>query len=179
VINRSVARRYAQALMELVETDPQSVADRLVEFQQLLQKNPLLYDVLISPAFRLEERKKVFDKTIKRLGWGYPLDRFLWYLVEHRRMSWLGAIAESFIKMIDRREGRLRVRVNSAKPLDKAILSKLQNALKAGLEKKVVLEPNVDASLLAGLAVQVGDLVIDGSLRTHLSRLKDILVQRK
>lgn len=178
MIKRSIARRYAQALLELTEGDPGIVADRLQEFDGVLQANPVLKEVLISPAFRLEERKKVFDQLIKKLGWTRPLDRFLWYLVEHRRMAWLGVIAECFIAMVDQREGRIRVQVTSARPLDKKTSAELKKALTEGLKGEVVLEPTVDESLLAGISVRVGDLVIDGSLKTQMEKLRDILTRR-
>jgi F-type H+-transporting ATPase subunit delta len=178
VIKRSIARRYAQALIELVEGDPGIVADRLQEFDGVLQANPVLKEVLISPAFRLEERKRVFEQLIKKLGWTRPLDRFLWYLVEHRRMAWLSVIAECFVAMVDERQGRIRVQVMSARPLDKKTTAQLKKALTEGLEGKVVLERVVDESLLAGITVRVGDLVIDGSLKTQMDKLRDILTHR-
>jgi F-type H+-transporting ATPase subunit delta len=177
VINRSIARRYAQALMELVETDAASIAARLVEFNELLEANPVLKEVLVSPAFRMDERQKVFDQIIKRLGWGKPIDRFLWYLVEHRRMVWLGAIVESFLKKLDQAQGRVRVQVTSAQPLDEPVIANLKKALADGLKKEVIVETQVEPQVLAGLQVRIGDLVVDGSLQTQLNNLKDVLTK--
>jgi F-type H+-transporting ATPase subunit delta len=178
VIKRSIARRYAQALMELAEEDAADIGDKLVKFAELLRANPLLKEVLISPAFRLDERKKVFSLILERLGWGPPLDRFLWYLTEHRRMAWLEVIAEVFVGMVDEREGKTRVQVTSSRPLDKKMQAELLKALTDGLGAKVVLEHRVDESLLAGLTLRIGDLVIDGSLKTQLESLRERLVQR-
>lgn len=174
----SVARRYAQALLDLVERDPVKVADRLVEFDQLIRETPLLKEVLVSPAFRMEERRKVFDRLIKKLAWGAPLDRFLWYLVEHRRIDLIGGIAEAFQAMVDRRAGKVRVEVTSAKPLDQATGTHLGKTLGKALGKTVVMKPRVDQSLIAGLSVKVGDLVVDGSLKTQLNSLREALTRR-
>jgi len=177
VINRSLARRYAQALMELAETDSASIADRLAQFNELLEANPILKEVLVSPAFRMDERKRVFDQIISRLGWGKPLDRFLWYLVEHRRMVFLGAIVESFLDKLDRAQGRVRVQVTSAQQLDETVVANLKKALADGLKKEVIVETQVEPRVLAGVQVRIGDLVVDGSLRTQLNNLKDVLTK--
>lgn len=178
MINMSVARRYAQALLDLVEKDPGKVADRLEEFDQLVRENPLLKEVLISPAFRMEERRKVYDRLIKKLRWGAPLDRFLWYLVEHRRMDMLGGIAEAFQTMVDERAGKVRVEVTTAKPLDQKTGTRLSKVLGEALGKSVIMRPRVDQALIAGLSVRVGDLVVDGSLKTQLDSLREALVRK-
>jgi F-type H+-transporting ATPase subunit delta len=174
----SVARRYAQALLDLVEKDPGKVADRLLEFDRIIRETPLLKEVLISPAFRMEERRKVFDRVLSKLAWGAPLDRFLWYLVEHRRMDHIGGIAEAFQGMVDQRAGKVRVEVTSAKPLDQATGTKLSKTLSQVLGKSVIMKPRVDESLIAGLSVKVGDLVVDGSLKTQLNSLRESLTRK-
>ena len=178
MINMSVARRYAQALLDLVEKDQGKVADRLAEFDQLIRETPPLREVLISPAFRTEERRKVFDRVLSKLAWGAPLDRFLWYVVEHRRMDLIGGIAEAFQAMVDQRAGKVRVEVSSAKPLDQATGTRLSKVLGAALGKTVIMKPRVDESLIAGLSVKVGDLLVDGSLKTQLNSLREALTRK-
>ena len=155
------------------------IAGKLGQFLLLVEANPALKEVLSSPAFRMEERKRVFDQVIKKLGWGSPLDRFLWYLVEHQRVALLEAIVETFTSMVDEREGKVRVRVESAKPLDSSEEAILKKALADGLKKQVVMEPSQDPSLLAGIKVRIGDLVVDGSLKTQLDNLKNILTKQQ
>jgi F-type H+-transporting ATPase subunit delta len=178
VINRSLARRYARALMDLAEEDPAKVADRLMQFNQLLKANPALKEILISPAFRPEERKNVFSKVFELIDWGRPLDRFLEYLVEKRRVSYLDAIAECFLEMVDEKVGRVRVKLESAVAIDDQSSSQLKKALVDGLKQEVVIDKKVDSSLLAGVSVRVGDLVIDGSMKTKLNSLRNTLVAK-
>jgi len=177
VINRSVARRYAQALMDLVEADPAPVADKLAQFNRILEANPILKEVLVSPAFRQEERRRVLDQILKLLGWGKPVDRFLGYLVEHRRVVLMEAIVESFTAMLDERAGRIRVQVSSAFVLDDSARAGLTAALAEVLKKKVVLQASTEPDLLAGVKVKIGDLVVDGSLKTQLNNLADVLIR--
>lgn len=178
MIKHSIARRYAQALIELVEEDAAAVAGKLDAFAGLLGDNPVFREVLTSPAFRMEERRKVFDPVMKKLGWGPPLDRFLWYLVEHGRLEAIDDIARVFTGMVDERAGRVRVEVTSAGPLDEPTRAALLKSLTEGLGGQVILDSRVDPSLVAGLSVRIGDLVVDGSLKTQLDTLREQLLQR-
>ena len=180
MINRSLARRYARALLDLVEKEDSSlVADKLSRFSALLTDSSELQEVLVSPAFRPEERKAVIDKVLSKVKMGDILDRFLRYLVDHRRVRYLEAIAECFLEMVDDQVGRVRVGLDSAVSLDKKIETKIKKSLAESLGKEIVIEKNVDPDLLAGLSVRVRDLVVDGSLKTKLDGLKEKLVKQQ
>jgi len=177
VINRSVARRYARALLEMVESDLAGVAENLSAFAGLVETNQNLGQLLINPAFSIEERGRVLTHILKDLGWGPPLTRLLELLVERRRIGHLAAIAEEFMNMADEKEGRIRVKVESAVELEQAPMANLKKALSQGLNKQVIVEHEVDPDLIAGLAVRVGSLVVDGSLRSQIARLKETLAR--
>ena len=66
--------------------------------------------------------------------------------------------------------GRLRARVTSAEPLTPTAVDRVRRALEERTGKKVIVETAVDASLIGGVVAQVGDLVLDGSVRTQLRR---------
>lgn len=177
MINRSVARRYARALLELVESDLTGVAEKLSGFAGLVKSNQNLAQVLVNPAFSIEERGRILGRILKELGWGPPLSRFLELLVERRRIGHLEAIAEEFTGMADEKEGRVRVTVESAVELDQAPVAELKKALAEGLNKQIIVESKVDPDLIAGMAVRVGSLVVDGSLRSQIARLKETLAR--
>ncbi len=179
MIKRSIARRYAQALIELPGIDLDKAVNDLSVLREQVRSTPLLRGVLISPAFRLEERRKVFERLAQASGWEPVVERFVWVLIEKERIPWLGAIIEVLQAMMDQNAGRVRVQVHSAKPLDEATLSSLKGVLSSSLKKEVHLDPSVDPSMLAGLAVQIGDKVIDGSLKTQIANLRSILTQKQ
>jgi len=177
VINRSVARRYARALLELVESDPTSMAEKLSAFAGLVESNRNLAQLLVNPAFSIEERGRVLTRILQGLGWGPPLSRFLELLVQRRRIGHLGAIAEEFMGMADEQAGRVRVEVESAVDQGAAPVAKLTKALAEGLKKEVIVERKVDPDLIAGMAVRVGSLVVDGTLRSQIARMKETLAR--
>lgn len=176
-MNRKVARRYAQALFELVKSNHRQVAGRLAVLVGLLDQSPELREVLQSPAFLREERRRVVDKLLERLGWQKPLERFLWVVVEHRRVALLADILAVFTAMVDEKEGKVRAWVESARPLADEQKDRLTGALARSLGREVIVEHELQPRLLAGLRVRVGDLLVDGSLRMQLDKMRDRLVQ--
>lgn len=173
MINRSIARRYARALFDLEKADPRDTAKRLASFAALIAGNPTLREVLQSPAFSLEERKRVLGRILAEQP--VPLPRFLSLLVERKRIGSLAAIVEEYEKLVDEREGRARVLVEVAVPLEATAIDRLKALLQNSLDKEIVLEQKVEPELIAGVAIRIGGLKIDGSFRSQLNRMRERL----
>lgn len=178
VISRKTARRYAKALIDLMGDEAPRAAEKLAAFSQALSEHPGLSQVLTNPAFSREERAKVLSDVAGKLGISSPLDRFLQVLVERRSLPYLPAMLDCLQEILDERAGRVRVKVVSAVPLDAEATAQLEAALSSSLEKKVVLLPRVDPDILAGLSLEVGSVVVDGTLRTQIEKLRARLTRR-
>ncbi len=179
MIKRSIARRYARALMNLVTADHATAAAQLAAFAAAFQGHPELAQVLSNPMFSLEERRRVLGRLQAVSPLRAPLDRFVELLVSRHRAHYLGAVAECFGELVDEQEGRVRVVVESAVALEAAARAQLEAALAANLGQQVVLETRVEPALLAGVQLRVGGLLLDGSLRGQLARLKERLSRRR
>ncbi|MBW2703822.1 MAG: ATP synthase F1 subunit delta [Deltaproteobacteria bacterium] len=179
MLNQSIAKRYASALLDLVEQDRDDLAEKLMQFSDLVKENKSLLQVLANPGFSQVERKQVLDRLLERLGWEAPLPRFLHLLVERHRVEYLDAIAKSFRDLVDKREGRVRVLVESASELDTKTEAELKRILAEALGKNIIMQGRINPELIAGIAVRIGGLVIDGSLRRQLERLRENLAQER
>lgn len=169
---RRVARRYAQALGLLA--DERGKLDR-IEADLLLVKGALeesaefrraLYDGRVLPARRRELLGSVFqgklaDETL----------HFLYLLVAKHRIQYLEAMIEAYIEYANERRGIIEVKVTSAKELDEHISQSLAEGFSKALDAKVRLRTSLDPALLGGVTVRVGDLLIDGSALSRLTRL--------
>jgi F-type H+-transporting ATPase subunit delta len=69
----------------------------------------------------------------------------------------------------------VRATVASAVPLDKGVVGRIQAALQRLTGKQVTLEARVDPALIGGVVTTVGNIVLDGSIRTQLASLSDRL----
>lgn len=178
VIQRKTARRYARALIDLAGEQAPAALEKLHAFSQALRDHAGLSQVLTNPSFSREERAKVLSDVGSRLAITSPLDRFLSALVERHGLPYLPAILEILEDLLDERAGRVRVRVVSAAPLEPDEKKKLEATLASALQKKIVLLLRVEPQILAGLSLEVGSVVVDGTLRTQIEKLRDRLTRR-
>jgi F-type H+-transporting ATPase subunit delta len=173
MVNVSVARRYARALLEASgDSAAVGMADQLSSLAALVASNPDLADALSNPAYSRAQQRGVVEGLIQLLPSPGPvLPNFLRLLVDRRRLGALADIARLFRDMADARTGRVRGEVISAVPLDPEAIQKLQKTLSQLLDKQVVLETRVERDVLGGVSTRVGSVVFDGTLRTQLDEL--------
>lgn len=175
----AVARRYATALVELTaqEGTLEEVEKDLARVSALVDASPELAGVLQNPGFKAEERHSVLTAILGKMGVHTHTRNFLFVLNDRNRLAALGPIVEAFGDLYDKRTGRVRARVTSAKGLDDKSLGALRNHIQTITgAKEVIVQSDVDPELLGGIVTRVGDLVLDGSVRTQLRLLRDQLV---
>ncbi len=177
MVNVSVARRYARALLEASAPGAATgIADQLTALAGLMSSNPDLADVIRNPAYSRAQRHAVIDKLIQILEASSPtLPNFLRLLVDRHRLAMLPDIARILRDMVDEQAGRVRGTVVSAVALDPESIRQLEQVLSRVVQKQVVLETRVDQAVLGGVSTQVGSIVYDGTLRTQLDDLKRAL----
>ena len=176
----AVAKRYAQAIFELgVETSNVALlTDDVKHLAQAYEASAELRSVLENPLVSAEDRKALVDELSTRLNLS-PLGRNTFgLLVERRRIAALPAIAKELAKLADERAGIVRGKVTSAVPLSETYFQKLQREIESLTGKKVLLERNQDPELIAGLVVQIGDRIIDGSVRARLDQMREQLLSQ-
>jgi F-type H+-transporting ATPase subunit delta len=96
-------------------------------------------------------------------------------LVKHDRLQQLPLIIRNYGDLIDECEGRVRVTLYSVYPLDAAEVSTLKTALEGTLNKKSVVENNIDQTLIGGIVLKLNNMLIDSSVRSQLRRLGETL----
>jgi F-type H+-transporting ATPase subunit delta len=181
MVNVSIARRYARALLDVAtETGrADAVSEQVSTFATLLADNRELADILFNPVYTREQRTRVVESLLRASGSVEPvLANTLRLLVDRNRLVYLPDIARLYRDMADAQAGRLRGHVTSAVPLSLDTVQKLSATLQNLTQRNVVLEPRVDPSVIGGVAAQVGSLLYDGTLRTQLEQMRRELKQR-
>lgn len=97
--------------------------------------------------------------------------QFLTVLADNHRLVLLPEISALFDELKADAERVVKADVTSAKTLDAAELTQLRNALKKRFDREVEITAHVDESLIGGVVINTGDVVIDGSIKTKLARL--------
>jgi F-type H+-transporting ATPase subunit delta len=178
MVEGSLARRYAKALLEIGREESQvdRFGDDLLRFSRLIEGTPELGNVMSNPVFTQSERRAVLDRCIPGLTLHPHTVNFLRLLLDKDRFAALPAVVREYRALSDAEAGRVRATVTTASELSPAMREAVNRALTQTTGKKVLLESRVDPSLLGGLVAQVGGRVYDASLRTRLERLQLTLV---
>jgi F-type H+-transporting ATPase subunit delta len=126
--------------------------------------------VIASPALTAPRQAQIL---IDLLGdeLSPPVGNFLRVLADNKRLPLLAEIAAQFEQLKAQQEKSVSVEVTSAFPLPDALAERLAQALRGKLQREVSINTVVDQSLLGGVVVRAGDVVIDGSVRGRLAKL--------
>ena len=100
-------------------------------------------------------------------------------LIEKKRADILPDIAYEMRVMVDKDQNISHGSIVSAIVLDQALLDKIQGTLEKLTGNRVILETQVDPSIIGGIIAKVGDLVLDGSIKTQLNGLKESIKGRE
>ncbi len=171
MLKGAVAKRYAQALFEVGEE--KGLLDRfqedLSDAAQVLT-HPDVARALDNPKLPAATKRALLRRFLGERS-PYILN-FLDLLVSKNRTSFIREIRESFRGLFNAHEGIAIARVTTAVTFAEDEQKKLTDRLAEITGRKIILEPNVNESLLGGLVVRIGDRVIDGSTITKLKALR-------
>lgn len=173
------SRRYAEAVVESALADGEDALSTLVEelsaLAGALGVNSDLSQVLMNPAFSTEERANVLDALMSHFHLSGRTQRFLHLLSDKGRIQELGDIADAVSEIADTRAGRTTAYVETAAELSPTAVEQLKRALEKRTGKKLDLELTLNPALIGGLRARVGSFLLDGSIQTELTRLREKL----
>lgn len=136
-------------------------------------------DAVTNPLYPLDIRQKVMVKLGESVEADAIVTSFLNLLLEKKRAGILPDIAEALQAMVNKDQNISHGAIISAVELDSDLLAKIQATLEKLTGNKVILETQVDPSIIGGIIAKVGDLVLDGSIKTQLNGLKESIKGRE
>ncbi|MCB2149026.1 MAG: F0F1 ATP synthase subunit delta [Deltaproteobacteria bacterium] len=175
--NLAIARRYAKALLLIGKEDGQTDTYRkeLGAFANLIEQEKSLQQVLVNPLYNADGRKKVLTGVMDNLNLSRAMTTFLLFLFDKGRIGFLGNINDFFQKFADELKGVARASLVSATELSSETVDKIRSALSKRTGKDIILEVEQDPDLIGGIVTRIGDLVLDGSVRTQLLNMRESL----
>jgi F-type H+-transporting ATPase subunit delta len=178
VIKTTVARRYAQALFELLDHSTiEATRGTLTDLGQSMKESAHLRHVVASPAFGVEEKIAVLTALGDKLGCPPAGQAFLGQLVKKNRVGFLPEIADAFGKLVDQLKRTQPVTVSSATVLPPAEQDRIRTRLRDTLKREVDVTFQTDASHLAGLQIRIGSKVVDSTVQGRLRDLQVLLTR--
>lgn len=177
MINTTLARRYAKALVEIGQemNALDKYGEDLAGLSQLLDTSHDFREVLINPVFTKDDKKRIARAVLEQLNCDPMVINFVNVLIDRKRIDQLPGIDTAFRENVDQIHGITRGEVTSAEPLAEEELGRVTEALSQISGKQVLVTTKVDSFLIGGLVARVGDMVFDGTIRTQLNQLKESL----
>jgi F-type H+-transporting ATPase subunit delta len=177
VKNLAIARRYAKALLLIGKEDGQTENYRkeLEGVAALMASEKQLADTISNPLYNAGERRKVLESIIQKLGLTKAMASFLMLLFEKGRFGFIASINEFYQQLADELKGVARASLVSASELTNETIEKIRSALSKKTGKEIVLEVKQDPGLIGGIITRIGDLILDGSIKTQLLNMRESL----
>lgn len=165
-----LAKRYGRALLE-VARDENRLEEVGAELDQVASwlADKELSAALNSPALSNENHHALVRQMTESLGLSELARNFLSLLTDQHRLPYFTAIHAAYLELVDRELNRLRAVLRSARPVSDAQLAEIAAALEKTHGKTILLTPEVDPDLIAGVSVEIEGKIYDGSARTQLT----------
>ncbi len=167
-----IAEVYARSLFEVAQDggDIDRIHDELGEFADALGESHDLQIFFFSPYFSSQEKKDGIGKLLSDVDERFL--RFLELLAERHRLPAVFRIRRQFDEMWSEENKLLPVSVTSAVELESELVEGIGKRIEEQTGQRVELSSRVDPDVLGGLVLQVGNMVLDASVRNRLDQLR-------
>lgn len=168
-----VAKRYAAALFNLAASEGvmAEYEEEVKMIVKILHDEPDFMAVLQDHKVTMEDKVSLIENVFTDKV-STPIVGLLVLLVKKGRQDEMLNVLETFLERVKTDSGIMKAVVTSAIPLKAQQISILKEKLEAGTKSKIEIETIVDASIIAGLIVRVGDKVVDASYKGDMQSLK-------
>ncbi len=165
---------YAEALYTIAANEQQvdEVADELFRFARVFESSDELRDALIDPHLPASRRQQIVEDLLGGKATEVTTS-LISMVVGVGRARDLPAIIDRVVEMSARQNQKAVAEVRSAIELTEDQRARLTAALSTATGRAVEIKVIVDPTVLGGVVAQIGDTVIDGSVRHRLSQLRE------
>jgi F-type H+-transporting ATPase subunit delta len=171
---RTVAKRYARALVELA--DSKNTIDKTKSdfsaFINAVDAVPAIQKLFSSPVFTPENKKAVIKDLSVKLNLQPLSQRFIEHLAETGRIRYVKDVHEAFLAILSEKQNRAAVRLTTATTISSADLADIKKKLETLTGKQVDIDAKLDSSLIGGAKAQIGSTIYDGSIKNQLSKMR-------
>lgn len=172
--NPRLAARYAKSIVGLAIEQGQleAVYADMKFIRFICKSNPDFVSVLKSPIFTSEKKQQLIE-SVTRESISQMTTLFIRLLVRKTRESALPEIAEAVLEQYNRLNGIHRIKLTTALPISNELQQLIVDKVKSNTPiKKIEMESTVDAELIGGFKLEIGDLLIDASILRDLNDVK-------
>ena len=174
-----ISQRYALALYELSKEQNQieEVELNLKSFMKVYNSNEDLKNFVKNPTHSIEDQKIIFERILALMNLNKTIKNFFSVLIIKKRVFFVDNIIEEFLKLISYKRGEISANLISSKKLEEKTVLELEKEISANIKNSIKLKSKVDESLIGGVVIQIGSLMIDTSIKNRLAKYKKAMME--
>ncbi|MGD2089865.1 MAG: ATP synthase F1 subunit delta [Candidatus Aminicenantes bacterium] len=174
----STAKRYAAGLIKTLtnEKEYREIKKELETFLEVISRIEEFKTGKGTLLFSKSQKKEILDTLNQQIKFNKKTYQFLRTILEENRLMVLDSIIMMLEDLWFEKNGIEKLKVYSVVPLGPEQEKKLTNNLEAAFKKRIVIEKEVDPSMIAGIKIQRGHVFYDFSIAGNLKKLKEVLV---
>ena len=179
IFSETTTSRYALALYELANenSDLENIENQSKSLIELLKKSTDFKSLVKDPTNKKNEQVRSIEMIAEKFNFSEIFSKFLSFLASKRRFFFLEKILKSFLNICSKKRGEISAKLISSKELSTIEVENIQKELSDNFASKVKLHYKYDPSLIGGLVIQVGSVMIDTSIKNKLKQLETKLIE--
>ena len=174
-----ISQRYALALLELSseanKTDEYVLS--LSNFLKIYNSENNLKNYIKNPTNTNQSQKEVFEKILNAMNADKIIKNFFFILINKKRIFFVSEIIEEFLKLVSHKKGEISANLFSSKQIDNKTISEIEKEISENVKGTIKLKSEIDESLIGGVVLQIGSLMIDTSIKNKLANYKKVLLE--
>ena len=172
-------RDLTEALIESAREEGKldRVTSDLEDFFKLLYDTEEVRNILWSSTFDFQERKGIVDDIGAKKGYDKLTVNFLTLVIELDKVKSLVRSEQTVVQKLRKASGRLRAEVTMATEPSESDLARIKSALTKAIGQDIEVTSKVDPGIIGGIITKVEDKVFDGSIKTQLERVRNVLTR--
>ena len=164
----SAYNSYSLALYELAEENKilDQIEDQVSALNKLISESDDFILTIKNPTLKQEDQLNIISLMSEKFGFIFK-----------RRIFYIENILNDFLSICSNKRGEIEAKLISAKKLDSSEIVKIKSELSKNFGKNIKLNFKHDESIIGGLIVQVGSIMIDSSIKNKLQKIQNKMVE--
>ena len=170
---------YSQALFELASENnlTNDIEEQVISILGLINNSMDFKDLIKDPTNKIEDQLKVINKISDQFKFNELLKKFLGFIITKRRFFYVEKILNDFLNICSNARGEIQAELSAAKELNESEVNNIKNELSKTFGSNIKLNHTYDPSLIGGLIIKVGSIMIDTSIKNKLQQIEKKMIE--
>ncbi len=173
------ASRYSLALYELAEESKivDEIENHSIAMIKLISENQDFQSLIKDPTNSQDDQLLVVSKIFQNYKLNNLFFKFISFLISKRRFFYIEKILKEFVNICSKKRGEVKAELISAIKLSDNKINNIKEDLTKNFSSKIKLNYKYDESLIGGLTLQIGSIMIDTSIKNKLQQIENRMIE--